>query len=260
MSLFTLIYEGSSAPSLNVVSYGGLLFRPGDPKSTDATMRAIAIFESLKDMTISDGTIYKLLQRLKTGKLKIKQGRASRWVAGPVDFSELRTEYIGPMHQGLLDFNLHKTNQPMIFLNIGQEPVLPLNQLEEMPDAKLKDLLKKLSTEKGTSSVTTDEEGEAEVDAEVGATSDAGSEDAEEVWWRMRSQKRARRKRLARGRGQLTEEERLRLRVERWALKAVEVAELVKKPKGKRADDLYFYEQEKTKQARKLIKQTLDSW
>src|SRR6476469_2431750 len=146
------------------------------------------------------------------------------------------------MYQGLLDFHLHKTNQPMIFLNIGQEPVLPLNQLEEMSDAKLKDLLKKLSIEKGTNSVSTNEESEAD-DADVGATSDGGREDVEEVLVEDEE--------LVEREDELTEEEQLRQRVERWALKAVEVTELVKKPKGKRADDLYFYEQEKTKQARK---------
>ena len=45
-------------------------------------------------------------------------------------FSELHTEYIGLMYQGLLDFNLHATDQPMIFLNLGQEPVLHKEPLE----------------------------------------------------------------------------------------------------------------------------------
>ena len=99
---------------------------------------------------------------LKNGKVKIRQGRTSRWVNGPVDFSELRTEYIGLMYQGLLDFNLHATDQPMIFLNLGQEPVLPLEMLEEMPDQHLKDLLKKLSTEKSAGPAVAEEESSEE--------------------------------------------------------------------------------------------------
>ena len=46
----------------------------------------------------------------------------------------------------------------MIFLNLGQEPVLPLKMLEEMPDQHLKDLLKKLSTEKSAGPAVAEEE------------------------------------------------------------------------------------------------------
>ena len=93
-----------------------------------------------------------------------------------MDFSELRTKYIGLMYQGLLDFNLHATDQPMIFLNVGQEPVLPLELLEDMSDQRLKDLLKKLSTEKATSAISSEGgEGEEE-EANVG---DDASEEAQ---------------------------------------------------------------------------------
>ncbi len=255
LGLFSLIYEGSRVSSLPVQAYGGLLFRPGDKESPDATLRAIALFESLDDMTISDATILHLLELLKNGKLKIKQGRTSRWVSGPVDFSELRTEYIGLMYQGLLDFNLRATNQPMIFLNLGQEPVLPLELLEEMPEARLKDLLKKLSSEKGTASLATEdeasaeenegsaEEGQAEMEEEEAVEDEESEEDEEGEEQEELT---------------LSEEEQLRRRAYTWAEKAVELAGLVAKPKGKQKDSLHLYEEERAKRARKLIKQTLE--
>src|SRR6266496_1501854 len=169
LSLFTMIYSGSSSPAIPVHAYGGMLFRPGQFDSPDATLRAMALIESL-EVSISDTTVLHLLEMLKNGKVKIRQGRISRWVNGPVDFSELRTEYIGLMYQGLLDFNLHATDQPMLFLNLGQEPVLPLKMLEEMPDQHLKDLLKKLSTEKSSSPATEESAGNEEgEDAELAA-------------------------------------------------------------------------------------------
>src|SRR5260221_13433988 len=168
----TEIYTLSLHDALPI--YGGSLFRPGQPDSSDALLRAMALVESL-DVTISDATVLRLLELLKNGKIKIRQGRVNRWVSGVVDFSELRTEYIGLMYQGLLDFNLHAADQPMIFLNLGQEPVLPLKMLEEMPDQHLKDLLKKLSTEKSADPAVTEGKS-AEETNEVEATDIPGDE------------------------------------------------------------------------------------
>ena len=254
LGLFSLIYEGSRIPTLPVQAYGGLLFRPGDKESSDATLRAIALFESLDDMTISDATILRLLELLKNGKLKIKQGRTSRWVSGPVDFSELRTEYIGLMYQGLLDFNLHATNQPMIFLNLGQEPVLPLKLLEEMPDARLKDLLKKLHSEKGTTSLAAEDEVgvEEETGGEEGAMEAEEEETIEEEEGEENEESEVQEELT------LSEEEQLRRRAYTWAEKAVELAGLVAKPKGKNKGAHHVYEEERAKRARKLIKQTLE--
>jgi hypothetical protein len=102
--------------------------------------------------------VLRLLKLLKIGKLKIRQGRSISTAHGPVDFGELRTEYIGLMYQGLLDFSLHSTNEPMIFLNLGQEPILPLKTLEGMPDQRLKELLKKLGSEQSSSPVVSEDE------------------------------------------------------------------------------------------------------
>ena len=258
LSLFTLIYEGSASPVLPIHAYGGSLFRPGQPDGSDAISRAMALVESM-DVTISDATVLRLLELLKNGKIKIRQGRANRWVNGVVDFSELRTEYIGLMYQGLLDFNLHSADQPMIFLNIGQEPVLPLKMLEEMPDQHLKDLLKKLSTEKSSGPSIEEGEGGSEEGEDAELAADAleseeipvaeGAEVEEEVFDTVEEEDEA---------TTLTEADRLRQRALAWATRAIEVGGFVKKPKGKRQDLLYLYEKEREKKARALIKRALD--
>jgi hypothetical protein len=259
LSLFHMIYAGSSSPVIPIHAYGGMLFRPGQFDHTDATLRAMALFEYL-DVSISDATILHLLELLKNGKIKIRQGRTSRWVVGPVDFSELRTEYIGLMYQGLLDFNLHSaTDQPMIFLNLGQEPVLPLTLLEEMPDQHLKDLLKKLSTEKSQSLVAEEGEGSDEEGNDVELVQDAAESDdvsvadetevEEEVFEASEEAEEA---------TTLTEADQLKQRALTWARRAVEVGGLVKKPKGKQKDTFYLYEKEREKRAHTLIKRVLD--
>ena len=257
LSLFALIYSGSSSPVIPVHVYGGMLFRPGQFDSSDATLRAMALMESL-DVSISDATVLHLLEMLKIGKVKIRQGRTSRWVNGPVDFSELRTEYIGLMYQGLLDFNLHATDQPMIFLNLGQEPVLPLKMLEEMPDQHLKDLLKKLGTEKSAGPAIAEEESSEEThegestdsfeDEEVPVAEGAEVEEEDAVESEDEEEDAT----------TLTEADRVRQRALEWATRAVEVSSQVKKPKGKQKGDLYFYEKEREKRARTLIKRVLD--
>ena len=257
LSLFTMIYFGSSSPAIPVHAYGGMLFRPGQFVSSDATLRAMALIESL-DVSISDATVLHLLEMLKNGKVKIRQGRTSRWVNGPVDFSELRTEYIGLMYQGLLDFNLHATDQPMLFLNLGQEPVLPLKMLEEMPDQHLKDLLKKLSTEKSAGlAVAEEESSEAKNEGEntdipedeETPVAEGAEVEEEEAFESENEEEEA---------TTLTEADQMRKRALEWAMRAVEVSGQVKKPKGKQKDNLYFYEKEREKRARALIKRVLD--
>ena len=63
------------------------------------------------------------------------RGRTKTYVEGPVDFSDLRTQVIGLIYEGLLDYRLKRTDEllgPMVFLNIGRQPVLPLRRLEDM--------------------------------------------------------------------------------------------------------------------------------
>jgi len=257
LSLFSMIYLGSSSPAIPVHAYGGMLFRPGQFDSSDAILRAMALIESL-DVSISDATVLRLLEMLKNGKVKIRQGHTSRWVNGPVDFSELRTEYIGLMYQGLLDFNLHTTDQPMIFLNLGQEPVLPLKMLEEMPDQHLKDLLKKLGTEKSTSPAVAEEESSEETNEVEAMDSPEGEEILLAEGAEVEEEEAVESEDEEDEATTLTEADRVRRRALEWAMRAVEVSGQVKKPKGKQKDDLYFYEKERERGARTLIKRVLD--
>ena len=63
------------------------------------------------------------------------RGRQKTFVEGPVDYTDLRTEFIGLIYEGLLDYRLKRTDDkigPQVFLNLGREPVLPLCRLEDM--------------------------------------------------------------------------------------------------------------------------------
>src|SRR5579884_2278709 len=256
LSLFSLIYEGSTLPSLPVREYGGLLFRPGRHDDPDPIQRASALFESA-DIAISDAAVLRLLALLKNGKVKIRRGNHNSWVSGPVDFSELRTEYIGLMYQGLLDYNLYRAAAPMIFLNLGQEPVLPLELLEKMDDRHLKDLLKKLSSEKGRGPVSSEDEADTDENGESSEQEDAVEEEpvadgteveegpVDEEVAEVETQEEATTQ---------TESDIYRQRAQAWAEHAVVVGGLLKRPKGKGQDVLYRYEKERRSLARRLIK------
>ena len=258
LSLFTLIYRGSSSPDLLLRKYGGLLFRPGDFDSPEAIQRAVALFElPVISREISDATVLRLLELLKIGRLKIRQGRSTRTARGPVDFGELRTEYIGLMYQGLLDFNLHAASEPMIFLNLGQEPILPLKTLEGMSDQHLKELYKKLSAEKSAGPVVSEEEqeeGEEDALLEAGAIEEQSTEEAEEEVPTGDEEESD----AATDQEYLTREDQLKQRALTWAKRAVEVAGLVKRPRSADQNDLYFYEKELAGRAKALIKNVLD--
>ena len=92
------------------------------------------------------------------------RGRTKTWVEGPVDFSDLRTQVIGLIYEGLLDYRLKRTDEslgPMVFLNIGRQPVLPLLRLEDMlahDRTGLKNLLTTLRKEQVTASATEEED------------------------------------------------------------------------------------------------------
>lgn len=219
LGLFRLIHDGSPHPDLPVRAYGGQLFRPGDLTSPDPVLRALAAFEHVKP---ADPAVYQLLRRLKIGRIKVRAGRGSRWVAGPVDFSDLRTEYIGIVYEGLLDYELRRApdDDPIVFLNVGRQPALPLSRLEELPAGDRKKLLE---TFKNDASADVEVEGDEEPDADEGAEeADDPDEPFEEV-------------------GEETEVEPESpddaiVVVHRWAREAVVDAGRVKKPRGRAAD------------------------
>ena len=74
------------------------------------------------------------------------QGRATKLILSSIDFSDLSTEYIGILYEGLLDFELRCAveNEPIVFLAVGNQPALPLTTLLAMDDRALKNLLEKM--------------------------------------------------------------------------------------------------------------------
>ena len=162
MALFRLIYGGSAHGAFPLRAYGGVLFRPGDDESDEPVARALHILEH--SVGVCDATIYSVLRKLLRGPLPVLRGHAKTFVEGPVDYTDLRTEFIGLIYEGLLDYRVKRTDDeigPQVFLNLGREPVLPLARLEDMlaNDKKaLKDLLITLRKEKVTASADAEEE------------------------------------------------------------------------------------------------------
>ncbi|WLD13100.1 Eco57I restriction-modification methylase domain-containing protein [Planctellipticum variicoloris] len=186
MALFRLVHCGSAHGAFPLRPYGGVLFRPGDATSDDAVARALHILEH--DVAVSDVTIYYVLRKLLRGPLPVLRGRAKTFVEGPVDYTDLRTEFIGLIYEGLLDYRLKRTDEqtgPQVFLNIGREPVLPLSRLTDMlqNDKKgLKDLLTTLRKEKVTATAADDtEESDEEAEEPADATDETATDDAVEI-------------------------------------------------------------------------------
>lgn len=167
LSLFKLVYEGSAHEALPVPRYAGGLFTPGDSASPDPVLRALAAFESPEN-TPTDHAVQGILELLCKSRVRVRQGRTSRWVEAPVDFSDLSSEYLGILYEGLLDFELRRApaDDAIVFLNLGAQPALPLARLDRMTNEELAQLLDKLKTsgekvEKGEGEGA-DEDAEAE--------------------------------------------------------------------------------------------------
>lgn len=181
LGLFRLVHDGSSHPDLPVRAYGGELFRPGDVASPDPVLRALVAFERSRP---ADSIVYKLLRLLKVGRIKTRAGRSSRWVAGPVDFSDLRTEYIGIVYEGLLDYELRRApaDDPIVFLNVGKQPALPLSRLEELSAGDRKKLLETFKKDTGAAVETEgDEESDTEEETGVEEVEEAVIDETDEI-------------------------------------------------------------------------------
>jgi hypothetical protein len=242
LALFRLVYHGSSHHALPIPHYGGGLFAQGNPNSTDHIIQALAVFEQPQNFP-SDAVVYRILELLCRSKVKVRQGRRSTWVEAPVDFSDLSSEYIGILYEGLLDFELRRSqpDHPMIFLNLGDQPVLPLTRLEAMNDKALSSLVEKL---KQKSKPDTGEDEDAE-DEETETETEDGDTDTEETEDTDIDTE--------------TESDdsdgikQLRDRALNWAVRAVKAGKLVSKPRSKKADALSQYEQNVTQMANRLI-------
>ncbi|MDE2810534.1 MAG: hypothetical protein OXN90_19135 [Gemmatimonadota bacterium] len=168
LALFQLVREGSHHPDLPVTEYGGELFAAGDKDASDGLSRVLAVFETacLERELLSDDIVYGMMDYLTRTRMKIRQGRTSTWMPAPVDFSDLSTEYIGVLYEGLLDYELKTASDddPVVFLSRGDQPALPLSRLESMDDRALKVLFEDL---KDTSALDEDDSEAQEEPAHV---------------------------------------------------------------------------------------------
>jgi len=178
LALFRLVSEGSAHPALLVPAYGGELFAPGDPASPDGLTRALAVFERacFARELLSDRDVHRMLELITRTRVRLRQGRGSTWVTMPVDFSDLSSEYIGILYEGLLDFELKTAppGDPVIFLAVGNTPALPLSRLEGMDDNAIAGLLDKMKDTSGGDEAS----GGEETGADGAGSEDASLEDA----------------------------------------------------------------------------------
>jgi hypothetical protein len=254
LSLFRLVHGGSHHPSLPVPRYGGELFAPGDADSTEGLSRALAVFETacFDGERMSDRDVHRMLERITRTRVRVRQGHGSTWVGAPVDFSDLSSEYIGILYEGLLDFELKTApaGDPIIFLAIGNQPALPLSRLETMDDKAIANLLEKL---KDTSRKSDDEEEAGdepeeaeEAPAEASGDAEAPDDEAEPALEGDESEDDV-----------ATDDTRhvTRSRAEQWARRAVDVGKLVRRPTGRRStpEGQLRYEDDVGRKARQLV-------
>lgn len=246
LALFRLMYDGSLHEALPIPTYSGQLFAPADKTARDPINRALLAFEQV-DPCPSDFAVYRILELLTKSKVKVRQGNRSTWVDAPVDFSDLSTEYIGILYQGLLDFELRQAeaDEPMIFLNLGDQPVLPLSRLEGMDDAALAALVEKLKTARKPAAAEdeeadeTEEEDAAELD-DADEEPDEVEDDAEPAPEEDEAD-------------DADTVQQLRQRAEAWAVRAVKAGNLVAKPRSRAPEAVAAYEAEAAAFAPRLI-------
>ncbi|MBE9110112.1 hypothetical protein IQ273_11895 [Nodosilinea sp. LEGE 07298] len=246
LALFRLVYEGSAHEAIPVPRYGGGLFTPGLDAATDPVLRALAALEN-PVYGPSDTVVTQILELLCRSKVKVRQGRRSTWVEAPVDFSDLSSEYIGILYEGLLDFELRRAaaDDPMIFLNLGDQPALPLTRLEGMDDNALSSLVEKLKKAAKPSASEEEDSGEEDAEAEEEIEAEAETEEEED----------AEPDEIEDSQDDLIQN--LRERAHQWAIRAVKAGKLVNKPRSRKADALAAYEQQVSNTAKRLIAKTI---
>ena len=240
LALFRLVHDGSYHPDLPVPAYGGELFARGGRDSPDGMARALSTLERtcFEVEVLSDLEVHRVLERLTRTRVRVRQGRASTWVAAPVDFSDLSSEYVGILYEGLLDFELRTgpDDDAVVFLSVGNHPALALSRLEKMDDRTLKNLFEKMKDTSDEGSEEEPAEDEAEGDDEESDFSDAANED-----------------KVAPDEQDQDECYATKVRAEEWGRRAVRVAGLVRKPRGKITPERELaYEAAVSKKARQL--------
>ena len=254
LALFELVRDGSHHPELPVTAYGGELFAPGARDAEDGVSRSLAVFETdcLEGEALPDRDVHEMLRLLTRTTVRIWQARAGTRVTVPVDFSDLSSEYIGVLYEGLLDYELKVApkDDPVIFLAVGnQQAAFPLSALEAMDGRALKALFEKLQPDKreaddasdgeladaSTLEDETEEEG-PEPEAGVEAGSEISADDP-----RRRHGDRA----------------------EAWARRVVVAAGLVRKPRGRATPARRLaFEHKLEARAKKLVARVVlpDEW
>jgi len=251
IGLFNLIHEGSAHERLTVPRYGGALFESGNPGSDDGISRALALLESSQNL-VSDLQVHKLLRLLTRTKMKVRQGRGSRWVDAPVDFSTLSSEYIGILYEGLLDFELKQAadNDPVIFVAVGNQPALTLSQLEAMDDKAIKQLFEAL---KKKDKAGDDSGDEGDEDSEETADSEESEENADEETEAVEDDSQEEIVASDDSAEELTLSEDHLVRANAWLQRAAQIAGLVKKPRGRKANAAGDEEQQALEKAGKQL-------
>ena len=222
LSLFRLVREGSHHPNLPVTAYGGDLFAPGRLDAAEDLSRALSVYESacFESEVMPDRDVYEMLKLLTRTSIKIRQGHGSTRVVVPVDFSDLSSEYIGILYEGLLDYELKTAprGDPVIFLSVGDQPALPLSRLEAMDDRALKALFESLkkggSTAADDTSSATDEQHTEQQTADDAQLLETENTDRE-LTARLDARRHS------------------RTRAESWAHRAALAAGLIRRPHGR---------------------------
>ncbi len=191
LSLFRLVFHGSHHPEIPLREFGGELFRPGEANAPQGVRRAMHLFETASlsgdPPVMSDADVLTLLELLTRCRMPVRQGRSTQMVTMPVDFGDLSTEFIGILYEGLLDYELLQvppdSSDPVLFLNLGDQPALPLSRLEALEGTALRAFFKEFQKKKTLASGGEgegDEQGEGEDEGEGGDEAD-GADDVGDV-------------------------------------------------------------------------------
>jgi hypothetical protein len=244
LALFRLVFEGSHHPDLPVPRYGGGLFEPGAPDASDPVSKALAVFEDSRHAP-SDFHVRATIELLTRTRVRVRQGAGSTWIEAPVDFSDLSSEYIGVLYEGLLDYELRRAgpDDPYVVLALGDEPTLPLLRLEAMEDEALKNLVAKARQRRGPAVATEEEGDDSEEDEQE--TDEADEDEPRELASTMED--------VSGG----DERQRVRERAHAWAVRAVTVARLVARSSSKKAEVQAAYEAAVAQAARDLVPRTI---
>lgn len=259
LALFALVRDGCAHTDLMVPKYGGDLFTTGQSDPNSGMSRALAIFESAcfqSDFAsvMSDADVRAIIEKLSYSEMTIRQGRGRIRTRVPVDFSDLQSEYIGILYEGLLDFELRRAgpDEPIVFLAIGDEPALPLSRLEAMDDIAIKNLVEKFKV-KGAPK-DSEEEGDAENEEDAEPEDDADSADTDDDADAEASEEDDSADTEESAADPQDPVQQARERAWAWARRAVSVGGLVRKPRGRNAEALAQYERQVEAAGRKLVR------